>query len=242
MCAHVPIYLCYAPTRTRPPPPPPVTPLPLPPPPLTFLTLLKRPPLLASAWVSGVARTHGRRPGPYTKAHAKQHDGGNALATERCKCWYASLRPGISRVGVVWCYSSSIDPTRLYSTPHRLFSAPDSLTPPTPTPLTTGDSLFFHYSGHGGRQKDQDGDEKDGYDEVTFSWLGYVPVSHSLSHTLTRTLTHTHISRSLPLALTITQIYRPGRRSARWTFSKRVSSWTMNSLTCSSCRCRRVVV
>ena len=29
-----------------------------------------------------------------------------------------------------------------------------------------GDSLFFHYSGHGGRQRDTDGDEDDGYDET----------------------------------------------------------------------------
>ncbi|KAI9773450.1 MAG: Ca(2+)-dependent cysteine protease [Geoglossum simile] len=30
------------------------------------------------------------------------------------------------------------------------------------------DSLFFHYSGHGGQTKDQDGDEDDGYDEVIY--------------------------------------------------------------------------
>lgn len=30
------------------------------------------------------------------------------------------------------------------------------------------DSLFFHYSGHGGLTKDLDGDEIDGYDEVIF--------------------------------------------------------------------------
>ncbi|KAK0491295.1 caspase domain-containing protein [Armillaria novae-zelandiae] len=30
------------------------------------------------------------------------------------------------------------------------------------------DSLFFHYSGHGGQTKDKDGDEVDGYDEVIF--------------------------------------------------------------------------
>ncbi|KAJ1523079.1 Ca(2+)-dependent cysteine protease, partial [Nowakowskiella sp. JEL0078] len=28
-----------------------------------------------------------------------------------------------------------------------------------------GDSLFFHFSGHGSQQKDMDGDEDDGYDE-----------------------------------------------------------------------------
>ncbi|KAF9512582.1 hypothetical protein BS47DRAFT_1372759 [Hydnum rufescens UP504] len=30
------------------------------------------------------------------------------------------------------------------------------------------DSLFFHYSGHGGQAKDEDGDEDDGYDETIF--------------------------------------------------------------------------
>lgn len=30
------------------------------------------------------------------------------------------------------------------------------------------DSLFFHYSGHGGQTKDLDGDEEDGYDEVVY--------------------------------------------------------------------------
>ncbi|KAK1724738.1 hypothetical protein CaCOL14_002314 [Colletotrichum acutatum] len=30
------------------------------------------------------------------------------------------------------------------------------------------DSLFFHYSGHGGQTKDLDGDEPDGYDEVIY--------------------------------------------------------------------------
>lgn len=40
------------------------------------------------------------------------------------------------------------------------------------------DSLFFHYSGHGGQTKDLDGDEEDGYDEVIypvdFRQLGHI--------------------------------------------------------------------
>ncbi|KAF1839625.1 hypothetical protein BDW02DRAFT_486395 [Decorospora gaudefroyi] len=40
------------------------------------------------------------------------------------------------------------------------------------------DSLFFHYSGHGGQTKDYDGDEDDGYDEVIypvdFRTAGYI--------------------------------------------------------------------
>lgn len=35
-----------------------------------------------------------------------------------------------------------------------------------------GDSLFFHYSGHGGSVPDDDGDEEDGMDETL------VPVDH----------------------------------------------------------------
>ncbi|KAF8423843.1 caspase domain-containing protein [Tirmania nivea] len=40
------------------------------------------------------------------------------------------------------------------------------------------DSLFFHYSGHGGQTKDNDGDENDGYDEmiypVDFRYNGHI--------------------------------------------------------------------
>lgn len=40
------------------------------------------------------------------------------------------------------------------------------------------DSLFFHYSGHGGQTKDVDGDENDGYDEtiypVDFRYNGHI--------------------------------------------------------------------
>lgn len=39
------------------------------------------------------------------------------------------------------------------------------------------DSLFFHYSGHGGQTKDLDGDEEDGYDEVIYP-LDYKMTSH----------------------------------------------------------------
>jgi len=31
---------------------------------------------------------------------------------------------------------------------------------------SAGDKLFFHYSGHGGQQRDRDGDEADDFDEI----------------------------------------------------------------------------
>ena len=44
--------------------------------------------------------------------------------------------------------------------------------------VTPNDSLFFHYSGHGGQTKDLDGDEGDGYDEtiypVDFRYAGHI--------------------------------------------------------------------
>lgn len=40
------------------------------------------------------------------------------------------------------------------------------------------DSLFLHYSGHGGQTKDLNGDEVDGLDEVIFpvdyKWTGHI--------------------------------------------------------------------
>ncbi|TFY81426.1 hypothetical protein EWM64_g2586 [Hericium alpestre] len=46
------------------------------------------------------------------------------------------------------------------------------------------DSLFFHYSGHGGQTKDLDGDEVDGYDEVIF------PEDYQSAGTLTDDVLH----------------------------------------------------
>lgn len=34
----------------------------------------------------------------------------------------------------------------------------------------SGDVVFCHYSGHGGKLRDDNGDEKDGYDEVSTIW------------------------------------------------------------------------
>lgn len=37
---------------------------------------------------------------------------------------------------------------------------------PRTTLFTAGDAVFTHYSGHGGKLRDEDGDEEDGFDET----------------------------------------------------------------------------
>ncbi|KAL9084416.1 MAG: hypothetical protein Q9159_005250 [Coniocarpon cinnabarinum] len=49
------------------------------------------------------------------------------------------------------------------------------------------DSLFFHYSGHGGQTKDLDGDEEDGYDEVIYP-VDFRQVGHIVDDDLHSTL------------------------------------------------------
>ncbi|CAL1701735.1 unnamed protein product [Somion occarium] len=49
------------------------------------------------------------------------------------------------------------------------------------------DSLFFHYSGHGGQVKDIDGDEVDGYDEVIFP-LDYKNAGYILDDLMNSTM------------------------------------------------------
>ncbi|THV07391.1 hypothetical protein K435DRAFT_772718 [Dendrothele bispora CBS 962.96] len=63
------------------------------------------------------------------------------------------------------------------------------------------DSLFFHYSGHGGRAKDEDGDEDDGYDEVIY------PVDHKESGHIVDDLMHEIMVRPLPPGCRLTAIY-----------------------------------
>ncbi|KAK0185779.1 caspase domain-containing protein [Armillaria mellea] len=57
------------------------------------------------------------------------------------------------------------------------------------------DSLFFHYSGHGGQTEDKDGDEIDGYDEVIY------PVDYQESGHLVDDLMHETMVKPLPAGL-----------------------------------------
>ncbi|OBZ78001.1 Metacaspase-1 [Grifola frondosa] len=63
------------------------------------------------------------------------------------------------------------------------------------------DSLFFHYSGHGGQVKDRDGDEVDGYDEIIF------PLDHQRSGYIMDDLMHTILVKSLPAGCRLTALF-----------------------------------
>ncbi|KAF8656187.1 hypothetical protein AX16_002625 [Volvariella volvacea WC 439] len=63
------------------------------------------------------------------------------------------------------------------------------------------DSLFFHYSGHGGQTKDHDGDEADGYDEVIY------PVDHRENGHIVDDHMHDIMVKSLPPGCRLTAIF-----------------------------------
>ncbi|KAG6373356.1 putative metacaspase [Boletus reticuloceps] len=63
------------------------------------------------------------------------------------------------------------------------------------------DSLFFHYSGHGGQTKDLDGDEDDGYDEVIYP-VDFKRTSHIVDDEM-----HMIMVRGLPTGCRLTAIF-----------------------------------
>ncbi|KAF8914273.1 caspase domain-containing protein [Gymnopilus junonius] len=63
------------------------------------------------------------------------------------------------------------------------------------------DSLFFHYSGHGGQTKDLDGDEGDGYDEVIY------PLDFESNGHIVDDLMHDIMVKPLPAGCRLTAIY-----------------------------------
>ncbi|KJA29744.1 hypothetical protein HYPSUDRAFT_31731 [Hypholoma sublateritium FD-334 SS-4] len=63
------------------------------------------------------------------------------------------------------------------------------------------DSLFFHYSGHGGQTKDLDGDEDDGYDEVIY------PVDYETKGHIVDDLIHAYLVKPLPAGCRLTAIF-----------------------------------
>ncbi|KAG1840720.1 peptidase C14, caspase domain-containing protein [Suillus subalutaceus] len=63
------------------------------------------------------------------------------------------------------------------------------------------DSLFFHYSGHGGQTEDLDGDEEDGYDEVIY------PVDFKVKGHIVDDLMHDIMVKRLPAGCRLTAIF-----------------------------------
>lgn len=63
------------------------------------------------------------------------------------------------------------------------------------------DSLFFHYSGHGGQTKDLDGDEADGFDEVIY------PMDHEANGHIVDDLMHDIMVKTLPPGCRLTAIF-----------------------------------
>jgi len=63
------------------------------------------------------------------------------------------------------------------------------------------DSLFFHYSGHGGQTPDLDGDEDDGFDEVIF------PMDHQQKGHIVDDLLHDLMVKPLPPGCRLTAIF-----------------------------------
>lgn len=63
------------------------------------------------------------------------------------------------------------------------------------------DSLFFHYSGHGGQTKDMDGDEEDGFDEVIYP-VDYETAGHIVDDDM-----HAIMVRALPPGCRLTAIF-----------------------------------
>ncbi|KAK4050585.1 Ca(2+)-dependent cysteine protease [Microbotryomycetes sp. JL221] len=63
------------------------------------------------------------------------------------------------------------------------------------------DSLFFHYSGHGGQAKDLDGDEADGYDETI------LPVDYNTAGQMIDDEIHHYLVRPLQQGVRLTTIF-----------------------------------
>ena len=64
----------------------------------------------------------------------------------------------------------------------------------------SGDSLFVHYSGHGGTQEDTNGDEPDGQDETL------IPVDYEKNGVIVDDLIHEILVAGLPQGVRLTAI------------------------------------
>lgn len=63
------------------------------------------------------------------------------------------------------------------------------------------DALFLHYSGHGGRTRDLDGDEPDGWDDVIF------PLDYQTTGIITDDVLHDTLVKPLPAGCRLTAVF-----------------------------------
>jgi len=63
------------------------------------------------------------------------------------------------------------------------------------------DALFVHYSGHGGRVRDMDGDELDGFDDVIF------PLDYKTAGIITDDVLHDTLVKPLPAGCRLTAVF-----------------------------------
>ncbi|CAE6424256.1 unnamed protein product [Rhizoctonia solani] len=78
-------------------------------------------------------------------------------------CEFLTRQFGYKREDIVQLIDDATDPRKM-PTRENILKAMQWLV----KDAQPNDSLFFHYSGHGGQTKDLDGDEADGYDEVIY--------------------------------------------------------------------------
>ncbi|CAE6443405.1 unnamed protein product [Rhizoctonia solani] len=78
-------------------------------------------------------------------------------------CEFLTRQFGYNKNDIVQLVDDSTDPKKMPNRENILRAMQWLVNDAKPN-----DSLFFHYSGHGGQTKDLDGDEADGYDEVIY--------------------------------------------------------------------------
>lgn len=149
---------------------------------------------MVGRWIANIGAEYGRAPPPPSTAQAFGHGapGGYTFQYSNCTGKRKALLIGInyfSQRGQLRGCINDVKNMSTYLNSHFGYKREDMviLTDDQQNPMSQptkanllramhwlvkdarpNDSLFFHYSGHGGQTKDLDGDEDDGYDEVIY--------------------------------------------------------------------------
>ncbi|KAG1826583.1 caspase domain-containing protein [Suillus variegatus] len=118
------------------------------------------------------------------------------LASKSIRYGMRVLSLGIRRR--IWSYSLTMRETNANFLLSKTYYAQWNGSFAMPVPH---DSLFFHYSGHGGQTEDLDGDEEDGYDEVIY------PVDFKEKGHIVDDLMHDIMVKRLPPGCRLTAIF-----------------------------------